>query len=211
MTYSKNDKLEKVYAAKTDAQRRQAYNDWAASYDIDVSSFGIQLPYVGASVFARHVSLGMGPILDAGCGTGMHSLPLKLMGYHNFHGIDLSEGMIEIARQRQIYDSLQTMALGGPLGFEDDQFSVTYSIGCLAPGNAPPNSLDEFIRVTQPGGLIIWSTHGHINSQTQPYHDYRAKLSEEKLWSLKFETPAFVSMPNGDSNIKHTIYVYRVS
>ena len=62
MTYSKNDKLEKVYAAKTDAQRRQAYNDWAASYDIDVSSFGIQLPYVGASVFARHVSLGMGPI-----------------------------------------------------------------------------------------------------------------------------------------------------
>jgi len=188
MTYSKNDKLEKVYAA-----------------------FGIQLPYVGASVFARHVDIGVGPILDAGCGTGMHSLPLRLMGYNDFHGIDLSEGMIEIARLRNIYESLQVMALGSPLGFEDNQFAITYSIGCLAPGNAPPNSLDEFIRVTQPGGLIIWSTHGHVNDQTQPYHDHRAKLAEEKLWNLEFETPPFTSMPNGDPNIKHVVYVYRVS
>ena len=211
MRYSKNDQLEKVYAAKTDNQRRQAYNDWAVNYDRDVSAFGIQLPYVGANVFARHVDLGLGPILDAGCGTGMHSLPLKLMGYDNFHGIDLSHGMIDIARQRDIYDSLQLMTLGEPLSFDDNQFAVTYSIGCLAPGNAPPHSLDELLRVTQPGGLIIWSTHGHMHAQTQPFHDYRAKLTKETLWSLEFETPPFISMPNGDPNIKHAVYVYRVN
>ena len=211
MTYSENDKLEKVYAAKTDNQRRKAYNAWAESYDKDVSAFGIQLPYVGASVFARHVDLGFGPILDAGCGTGMHSLPLKLMGYDNFHGIDLSQGMIEIARQREIYDILQLMALGEPLGFDDNQFSVTYSIGCLAPGNAPPHSLDELLRVTKPSGLIIWSTHGHVNAQTQPFHDYRNRLAEDKLWYLEFETSPFISMPDGDPNIKHAVYVYRVN
>ena len=87
----------------------------------------------------------------------MHSLPLKLMGYDNFHGIDLSQGMIAIARQREIYDSLQLMALGEPLGFDDNQFSVTYSIGCLAPGNAPPHSLDELLRVTKPSGPVSYT------------------------------------------------------
>ena len=210
MGYSQNKKLEKVYAARTDIERREAYNDWSEDYDRDVSKFGIQLPYVGAAVFARHIPLGTGPVLDAGCGTGMHSLPLKLMGYDEFTGIDISEGMLAIANKRGIYDDLHQMALGLKLDFPDNHFALTYSIGCLAPGNAPPNSLDEFIRVTRPDGLIIWSTHGHINSQTQPYHNHRKRLTDAKKWTLEFETDPFVSMPDGDQNIKHAVYVYRV-
>jgi len=211
MAYSKNETLEKVYAARSNDERRDAYNDWAQNYDQDVTSFGIQLPYVGASVFARHVDLKAGKILDAGCGTGMHSLPLRLMGYSNLHGLDLSDGMLEIAKSRQIYDSLRQMALGETLDFSDDEFDVTYSIGCLAPGNAPPHSLDEFLRVTKPGGLIIWSTHAHLNEQTQVFHDYRHALTRAKQWEIEFETKPFVSMPNGDQNIKHAVYVYRVT
>lgn len=210
MAHSSNKTLEKVYAASSDDERRDAYNEWADDYDKDVSGFGIQLPYVGACIFSRFVELDTGRFLDAGCGTGMHTLPLSLMGYSNFHGIDLSDGMLAIAKKREIYDNLQRMALGGPLDFETDAFDVTYSIGCLAPGNAPPNSLDEFIRVTKPGGLVIWSTHAHLNERTQPYHDYRHTLTEAGKWTLEFETDPFVSMPDGDPAIKHAIYVYRV-
>jgi len=210
MGYSQNKKLEKVYAARSDTERREAYDNWSEDYDRDVSQFGIQLPYVGAAVFARHIPLGIGPVLDAGCGTGMHSLPLKLMGYDGFTGVDLSEGMLAIAEKRGIYNDLHQMALGSKLDFPDNHFALTYSIGCLAPGNAPPNSLDEFIRVTRPDGLIIWSTHGHINSQTQPYHNHRKRLTDAKKWTLEFETDPFVSMPDGDQNIKHAVYVYRV-
>lgn len=211
MAHSSNEKLEKVYAAKTDEDRRRAYNDWSASYDKDVSNFGIQLPYVGAAVFARHVEIGVGPILDAGCGTGMHALPLVMMGYSGFYGIDLSEGMLEIANRRGIYENLSRKALGEKLDFEDDVFPVTYCIGCLAPGNGPPSALDEFLRVTKSGGLIIWSTHGHINENTQPFHDCRHRLSDEGKWFLVFETKPFISMPDGDESIKHAVYVYRVN
>jgi len=215
MQYSQNDKLEKVYAARNDTERSKAYDAWSGQYDRDVSSFGIQLPYVGATVFAHHVELPQpglyqNKILDAGCGTGMHSLPLKLMGYRHFHGIDLSAGMLKIAKSRHIYDSLQQMTLGQKLYFKENEFDVTYSIGCLAPGNAPSTSLDEFLRVTKPGGLIIWSTHAHDDPQTQPYHDYRLALQARNLWRLEFETKPFISMPNGDANIQHAIYVYRV-
>ncbi len=102
------------------------------------------------------------------------------------------------------------MTLGKPLDFPDNHFPVTYAIGALAPGNAPPESLDEFIRVTKAGGLVIWSTHGHINDRTQPFHDKRQALTDAGLWALEFETDPFVSMPEGDSEIKHAVYVYRV-
>ena len=209
--HSSNPTLEKVYAAVTDEDRREAYNEWAKSYDKDVTEFGIQLPYVGACVFAQHVKPGAGPILDAACGTGMHTLPLAMMGYNGFHGIDISDGMLAIAADRQIYDSLRRMVLGQPLLFDDDQFDVTYAIGALAPGNAPPKSLDEFIRVTRPGGLIIWSTHGHINDRTQPYHDKRHNLTKDGSWEPVFATKPFVSMPKGDAAIKHAVYVHRVT
>ncbi|NNE58877.1 MAG: class I SAM-dependent methyltransferase [Hellea sp.] len=210
MGHSTNPKLEKVYAAKTDKDRRDAYNDWAETYDQDVTEFGIQLPYVGACVFAKHVPLNNAAVLDAACGTGMHTLALKMMGYDGFHGIDISDGMLAIAAERGVYTSLQQMALGNPLDFPDDHFPVTYAIGALAPGNAPPESLDEFIRVTKQGGLVIWSTHGHINVRTQPYHDKRHALSSAGQWTLLFETEPFVSMPSGDPNIKHAVYVYSV-
>lgn len=209
--HSSNPTLEKVYAARTDDDRRAAYNEWAKTYDKDVTEFGIQLPYVGACVFAQHVKQGTKPVLDAACGTGMHTMPLKMMGYSGFHGIDISDGMLAIAADRDIYESLVRMILGKPLDFPDNQFPVTYAIGALAPGNAPPESLDEFVRVTQPGGLIIWSTHGHINDRTQPYHDKRHQLSQAGAWDLEFETQPFVSMPGADSVIKHAVYVYRVT
>lgn len=208
--HSSNPTLEKVYAAQTDEDRRNAYNEWAKNYDKDVTEFGIQLPYVGACVFAKHVDFGTKPVLDAACGTGMHSLPLKMMGYDGFYGIDISEGMLAIARERNIYDNLQHMVLGKPLDFPNNHFPVTYAIGALAPGNAPPESLDEFVRVTKQGGLIIWSTHGHLNERTKPFHDKRRDLVAEGLWKLEFETEPFVSMPKGDSVIRHAVYVYRV-
>lgn len=209
MEHSTNPKLEKVYAAVTDADRKNAYNDWAKDYDRDVTQFGIQLPYVGATVFSRFVEIGTHPVLDAACGTGMHSLPLKLMGYDGFHGIDISDGMLSIARHRHIYESLQTMVLGNALEFPENHFPVAYIIGALAPGNAPPHSLDELVRVTQSGGLIIWSAHAHHNDRTAPYHHKRHALTAAGLWELVFETKPFISMPEGDSDIRHAIYVYR--
>ncbi|NNC36684.1 MAG: class I SAM-dependent methyltransferase [Hyphomonadaceae bacterium] len=208
--HSSNKILEKVYGAKTDDDRRQAYNEWAQDYDRDVSGFGIQLPYVGASVFARHIELGTMPVLDAACGTGMHTLPLSMMGYSGFHGIDISDGMLTIAKARGCYASLTRMALGKPLDIADDHFAASYCIGALAHGHAPPESLNELIRVTRPGGLIIWSTHAHLNERTQPYQEFRHALTSDRQWIPIFETPPFVSMPDGDSAIQHAVYVYEV-
>ena len=210
MAFTKNEILEKVYKARSAEDKRQAYNNWAVSYDADVKDFGIQLPYVGAAIFSQFVPLSQTPILDAGCGTAMHTIPLKLAGYEGFHGIDISDGMLEIAGSHGVYDGLQRMTLGEPLDFATDLFAATYCIGAMGPGHAPPECLEEFIRVTCSGGEIVFSTHSTESELALPYHDCRANLSEQGLWKQVYETSAFISMPKGDSKIKHVIYVYEV-
>ena len=64
--------------------------------------------------------------------------------------------------------------------------------------------------MTQPGGLVIWSTHAHENERTKPYLEKRHQLTEDGLWESLFKTDPFVSMPSGDSEIKHAVYVHRI-
>ena len=90
------------------------------------------------------------------------------------------------------------------------QFAATYCIGAMGPGHAPPECLEEFIRVTRSGGKIVFSTHSTESELALPYHDCRANLSEQGLWKQVYETSAFISMPKGDTKIKHVIYVYEV-
>jgi len=50
-------------------------------------------------IFARYAQHPVRTILDLGCGTGGHALPLARRGYE-VTGVDLSEHMLERARQK---------------------------------------------------------------------------------------------------------------
>ncbi len=95
MTELHNPQLEKVYNAKTPEQSRAAYDDWAQTYEADVFAYGYRMAIVATKIWARFVTLDEGPILDAGCGTGLQSEPLNLAGYGPICGIDLSDGGID--------------------------------------------------------------------------------------------------------------------
>ena len=209
MTHSDNPLLEKVYAARNNAERRDAYNDWSNDYDRDVLSFGIRLPFVAATVFAQHVSKGTSPILDAACGTGMHTEPLALAGYAGFIGVDISTGMLALAAKKKIYTHLKPMALD-KLDYQDNHFEAAYCIGALAPGHAPAESLNELARVTKPNGMVIFSTHSVGNETARPFHDKRRLMVSQGCWTLVDQTEPFISMPGGDAQIKHTVYIYKV-
>lgn len=209
MNHSNNPALEKVYSAQSDHERQSAYNEWADDYDRDVLSFGIRLPFTAAAIFARHIKKDSSPILDAACGTGMQTEPLVLAGYRGFIGTDISDGMLKLATKKNLYEQLHEMPLD-KLQFEDGHFANAYCIGALAPGHGPVDSINELQRVTKPGGLVIFSTHAHESEATAPYHARRRTLEEQHQWRLIDQTEPFVSMPRGDSKIKHAIYVYLV-
>lgn len=92
-------------------------------------------------------------ILDLAAGTGASSAALAKSGARVL-AADLSEGMIEIGRQRHPeIEFVQANALEMP--FEDDTFdTVTISYGLR---NIPDTerALKEMLRVTKPGGSVV--------------------------------------------------------
>ncbi len=101
-------------------------------------------------------------VLECGCGTG---LILERIAEHakKAVGIDLSPGMLELARSRglDVHEGSVTQ-----LPFEDASFDVTCSFKVLAHVPDIGRALAEMARVTRPGGVILaefynpWSFRG---------------------------------------------------
>ncbi|NES64297.1 MAG: class I SAM-dependent methyltransferase [Okeania sp. SIO2D1] len=101
-------------------------------------------------------------ILDLGCGTGDQIRILSEMGFRgSFYGIDMSAAMLESAKSKGLYKELKQSILP-EIPYPDSTFDVIISAGTLcSPGNAPPESLREMIRVTKSGGLLCFSYRKH--------------------------------------------------
>jgi SAM-dependent methyltransferase len=77
------------------------YDSWARYYDL---IYGRWMDYDSQCAYLRALfeELGVpedGRVLDLGCGTGGHAIPLARMGYH-VTGADSSEPMVAIAREK---------------------------------------------------------------------------------------------------------------
>src|SRR5882672_8434054 len=101
-----NAALDSVYTAGSPEELAQAYAAWAATYDGETASLGYLLPFLITAWVARHVPTGEGPLLDAGCGTGLSGPSLKALGYDDIAGLDLSADMLTIAGSRGAYNEL---------------------------------------------------------------------------------------------------------
>ncbi|MEM7170126.1 MAG: class I SAM-dependent methyltransferase [Pseudomonadota bacterium] len=198
------------YQVQSAAEAEAAYDDWARNYEPDLCSAGYRLPGHLATVFARFVPLDAAPILDAGCGGGHQTEALVLAGYGSFTGIDFSEGMLAVARDKELYDHLQRMVLGETLDFRDDAFASVLSCGCITPGHAPPNSFAELVRVCRPGGLIVFSLRDDP-AQDSAYPQAVETLRTNGAWSPVYSTPSFHSLPYSEPEITHQVHVFRVT
>src|SRR5262245_36930681 len=97
-----NAALEAVYAAKTPEELAEAYRQWAATYDSETLSIGYYLPFQITAWVARYVPPDEGPLLDAGCGTGLSGPALESLGYDDITGLDLSDDMLKLAGSRGV-------------------------------------------------------------------------------------------------------------
>ncbi len=151
------DDLSDVYDAKSPDQSRAIYNDWAGSYDADNLARGFRLPSLGAGLFARHMGLTEGSVLDAACGTGLVGESLALLGYGPITGCDLSPGMLAAAKGTGAYGNLVEADMGEGVPFEDDTFAGFTCLGAFGPGHAPPESLIHLSRVIRSGGIGVFN------------------------------------------------------
>jgi phosphatidylethanolamine/phosphatidyl-N-methylethanolamine N-methyltransferase len=143
--------------AKTEIDNRAVetiYRRWAPVYDL---VFGSVFERGRKAVVAAAERIG-GRILEAGVGTGI-ALP-----YYSCRsrvvGIDLSEEMLQKARQRVTamklcnIENLEIMDVEH-LDFPDASFDVVVAVCVVNTVPNPELALDEFARVLKPGGEIV--------------------------------------------------------
>ncbi len=210
MAEKQNLQVEKVYTARTTEESGLTYDGWAESYETDIFKYESRFPFVTATVFTRFVKPGEGAILDAGCGTGLQIEPIFLAGYDSIVGIDLSEGMLAVAKGKNMYSELHQMTMGETLNFDDDIFANTITVGTITPGHAPPHSFEELIRVTKKGGLIIVNMRS--DDDVDPaYPAALKKYEDDGRWKQLFKSDQYLAMPAGEPEVLTTVYVYEVT
>ena len=62
----------------------------------------LRLPFIIAGWVARYVPMGGGPLLDAGCGTGLSGPYSDALGYDEIAGLDFSEKMLALRQPRRL-------------------------------------------------------------------------------------------------------------
>src|SRR5215218_3997559 len=110
-------------------------------------------------------------VLDAGCGLGYGSAVLSDAGAASVVGVDVAEGVVEVARER-VPDGVE-LHVGdvAALDFADGEFDVVVCFEVIEHVEAPDAVLAELHRVLAPGGvLLVSSPNRDVYVPGNPHH-----------------------------------------
>ena len=83
------------------------FDNYAAKFDVSlVNNLEYKVPRLISEIIVKESKLdGLGSIMDLGCGTGLFGLEIKQF-CENLEGIDLSEKMLNKAKEKNVYNKL---------------------------------------------------------------------------------------------------------
>ncbi|MEB3885984.1 methyltransferase domain-containing protein [Lyngbya sp. CCY1209] len=204
----KTDKVHLVYSAKSPEELAKRYDEWAKEYEGDLLPENYTGPEPAADVLGKYVSKDAS-ILDAGAGTGLVGEILHRRGYRNIEAMDLSAGMLEEARKKNVYTGFHQGILGEPLELTTDRFDAIISVGTFTLGHAPSRGFDELIRITKPGGYIVFTIRPDYYENSD-FKDQQAALEAEGKWRLVETGEPFLNLPEAEPDIYLQVWAYQV-
>ena len=152
-----------IYKLKSTDEVMKYYDEWGNEnkYNKDMVDWNYTGPKETVETFVKYEKNNDILIFDAGCGTGLVGLELKKYGFKNFHGADLSQTLLDTV-PKNLYQKLQKVDLNQNIECEDNYYDAVMCVGTFTFGHVKPTALDEFIRITKPGGLICFTINEGI-------------------------------------------------
>ncbi|KGD94465.1 MULTISPECIES: methyltransferase domain-containing protein [Rhizobium/Agrobacterium group] len=153
-----------------DAYVETLFDQHAGSFeDILVEQLGYAVPVM---VRQRLQALELGPfkrMLDLGCGTGLTGGTLRDM-VDDITGIDLSENMVEIAHEKDLYETLYVAEVEDFLEDNDDEpFDLVTATDVLPYLGALEPLFFGAAENMVPGGIFVFSSETLPASDGRPY------------------------------------------
>ncbi len=160
--------LSEAYSVESPDDNRSLYAKWADTYE---SEFTVPRRYIypraAAELLYERLS-GPGPVLDAGCGTGLVGEQLRVLGVAVVDGFDISVGMLAKARAktstdgRPVYRKTVEVDLTGPVDVASDTYSGIISTGTFTHGHVGPDGIAELLRIARPGACCVIGVNASI-------------------------------------------------
>jgi predicted TPR repeat methyltransferase len=155
-------------------QTREVYRDWAATYDTDVTARGYRTPARIAAALKTILTRPDIRVLDFGCGTGISGAALKSVGIGSIDGTDITQEMVDLARDKDIYNTLW-VGKPGQVPAAAGTYGAIVAAGVISLGAAPPQTLDLLVRALTSGGILALS----FNDPTLVDGRYDAALTQQ--------------------------------
>lgn len=174
------------------------YDQWAEAYNRDLVDWGYDAYAVAVEYLKAEDVDPRGPILDAGCGTGLVGRRLQAEGFTTVTGIDVSENSLELARASGHYVDVRQVDLNEhPLPFDDYSFASLLCIGVLS--YVPDVDLvsREFARLVRPDGLVVLTQRSDLFSTRGTDKAWRT-LADDGLWEVVDITDPRPYLPGND-------------
>ncbi|MDY7008545.1 MAG: class I SAM-dependent methyltransferase [Cyanobacteriota bacterium] len=204
------EKVNQVYNSNNNQELTKNYDIWADEYEQDLIGNSDYLSPEKVADFVLKYVPRSGKILDAGSGTGLAGKVLYDNGYTNLVAIDISEGMLNKARQKNIYTELYKQVLGETLDFPTNFFNAVISVGVFTYNHAPSSAFDELIRITKPGGYIIFTMRPDFYEMNQDFQRKMTVLESSGQWQFLERGQKYYSHPNTNLDTILEVWTYQI-
>jgi len=157
-----------------DAYVERTFDAFASSFDARLGHLDYRAPQLLAEILRRDCGVADKQlvILDAGCGTGLCG-PLIADHAAWLVGVDLSAGMLEKARPRNVYDQLVKAELTAYLQSQTNAFDVILSADTLVYFGALEELLAAARGTLRANGYLFFSVESIAVLSTESEVDYR--------------------------------------
>ena len=88
-------------------------------------------------------------------------MALREAGFTRIDGIDISQGMLDIAREKNAYRALWVCDPDTPFDKRAHGYAAITAVGAIGAGAAPVDAIDGALAALEPGGLFVVSLNDH--------------------------------------------------
>ncbi|MCL2924581.1 MAG: class I SAM-dependent methyltransferase [Trichodesmium sp. MAG_R04] len=147
---------------------KNKYDGWAKTYDRDVRKDWSFMPGNIARTLSQLLPQKESVILDAGAGTGLVGEALAQKEYSNITAVDLSEKMLAIAKEREVYKALHQSNLEDSQMFSNSvTFDAIIAAGVFAYAHAGVKVLNNLFCFLKEEGIFLLTIREDYRPQMQ--------------------------------------------
>lgn len=147
---------EEADARAPDDYVRQTFDLFAEEFDRKLAELDYRAPSLLAGLLAEEERRSGLDVLDAGCGTGLCAASLRPYA-RRLVGVDLSDGMLDRARARGLYDELQAAELVGFLADRPGAFDLVIAADVFCYFGVLDDAFAAARAALRPGGRLAFT------------------------------------------------------